>query len=88
MFYFICNNFGEFGLYVYCLVIFNLLWEINLNINIGLDFGFWNNCLNGIIEYFECCFKDLLFFKDLVLFLGFLSMDENIGVIKNYGWEF
>ena len=56
--------------------------ETNLNTNIGLDFGFWNNRLNGTIEYFERRSKDLLFSKDLVPSSGFSSMDENIGAIK------
>ena len=86
--YSIRNNLGESGLHAYRLATPNLSWETNLNTNIGLDFGFWNNRLNGTIEYFERRSKDLLFSKDLVPSSGFSSMDENIGAIKNYGWEF
>lgn len=75
-------------MHAYRLATPNLSWETNLNTNIGLDFGFWNNRLNGTIEYFERRSKDLLFSKDLVPSSGFSSMDENIGAIKNYGWEF
>ena len=86
--YSIRNNLGESGLHAYRLATPNLSWETNLNTNIGLDFGFWNNRLSGTIEYFERRSKDLLFSKDLVPSSGFSSMDENIGAIKNYGWEF
>lgn len=66
----------------------DLSWETNLNFNIGLDFGFLNNRINGTIEYFNRASKDLLFSRDLVPSSGFSSMDANIGKLKNYGWEF
>ena len=66
----------------------NLTWETNLNFNVGLDFGFMNNRINGTIEYFTRASKDLLFNRDLVPSAGFGSMDANIGKLKNYGWEF
>lgn len=86
--YAIRNNLGESGLHAYRLATPNLSWETNLNSNIGLDFGLWNNRVSGSIEYFQRRSKDLLFSKDLVPSSGFSSMDANIGAIKNYGWEF
>ena len=86
--YSIRNNHGESGLHASRLGTPNLSWETNLNANIGLDFGFWHNRLSGSVEFFERRSKDLLFAKDLVPSSGFSSMDENIGAIKNYGWEF
>ena len=65
-----------------------LSWETNLNLNVGLDFGFWSNRLNGTIEFFQRSSKDLLFARDLVPSSGFSSIDANIGKLKNYGWEF
>ena len=56
--------------------------------NVGLDFGFWSNRLNGTIEFFQRSSKDLLFARDLVPSSGFSSIDANIGKLKNYGWEF
>lgn len=85
--YSINNNLGESGLHAYRLATPNLTWETNLNTNVGLDFGFWNNRLSGSLEYFERRSKDLLFSRTLVQSSGFSSMDENIGAIKNYGWE-
>lgn len=66
----------------------NLSWETNLNTNIGLDFGFFNNRLSGTVEYFERRSQDLLFSRPLAPSLGFSDVDVNIGGIKNYGWEF
>lgn len=84
----IYNNLGESGLRASRLATPNLTWETNLNLNIGLDFGFWNNRLSGSIEYFVRRSKDLLFSKDLVPSSGFSSTTENIGALRNYGWEF
>ncbi len=82
------NNLGESGLHAYRLATPNLSWETNLNANIGLDFGFFNNRIRGSVEYFERKSKDLLFSKDLVQSSGFSTIDQNIGALKNYGWEF
>lgn len=66
----------------------NLSWETNLNTNIGLDFGIWNNRLSGTIEFFNRESKDLLFSRDLIPSSGYSSIDANIGKLRNYGWEF
>ncbi|SFI84258.1 SusC/RagA family TonB-linked outer membrane protein [Myroides guanonis] len=85
--YAIQNNLGESGLIASRLATPNLTWETNLNLNIGLDFGFLNNRINGSVEFFERRSKDLLFEKALVPSTGFSSTSQNIGAIKNYGWE-
>lgn len=86
--YSIRNNLGESGLIASRLATPNLTWETNLNLNIGLDFGFLNNRLNGSIEFFNRRSKDLLFSKNLVPSSGFSSTSQNTGSIKNQGWEF
>jgi TonB-linked SusC/RagA family outer membrane protein len=85
--YSIRNNLGESGLLASRLATPNLSWETNLNLNIGLDFGLFNNRIDGSVEYFERRSRDLLFSKSLVPSSGFSSTSENIGAIKNYGWE-
>lgn len=65
-----------------------LSWETNLNTNIGLDFSLWSNRLFGTVEWFQRTSKDLLFSRDLVPSSGFSSIDDNIGKVRNYGWEF
>lgn len=66
----------------------DLSWETNLNFNLGLDFGFFNNRINGTVEYFKRASSDLLFSRDLVPSSGFGAIDANIGKLENYGWEF
>ena len=65
-----------------------LSWETNLNANIGLDFSLWSNRLFGTVEWFQRTSKDLLFARALVPSSGFSSIDDNIGKVRNYGWEF
>lgn len=86
--YEIGSSFGESTLHASRLETPELNWETNLNLNVGLDFGFWSNRLNGTIEFFQRASKDLLFARDLVPSGGFSSIDANIGKLKNYGWEF
>lgn len=86
--YEIDSSFGESTLHASRLETPELSWETNLNLNVGLDFGFWSNRLNGTIEFFQRASKDLLFARDLVPSGGFSSIDANIGKLKNYGWEF
>ncbi|MDU1891228.1 MAG: TonB-dependent receptor [Dysgonomonas sp.] len=83
------NSFlGESALLTSRLATPDLTWETNLTLNVGLDFGFFNNRLNGSIEYFDRASKNLLFSRELVASSGFRTLDENIGKLKNYGWEF
>lgn len=86
--YTIGSSLGESTLHASRLETPDLSWETNLNLNVGLDFGFWSNRLNGTIEFFQRSSKDLLFARDLVPSGGFASIDANIGKLKNYGWEF
>lgn len=66
----------------------DLSWETNLNTNIGIDLGVWNNRLTATIEFFNRASKDLLFSRELVPSSGFGSTSANIGKLRNYGWEF
>lgn len=81
------NNLGENGLVTSRLATPNLKWESNLNLNIGVDFGFLNDRISGTVEYFDRRSKDLLFSRPMAPSLGFSSIDENIGALKNQGIE-
>lgn len=84
----ISNNLGKSGLRASTLSSEDVHWETNLNLNVGVDFGFFNNRLQGSVEYFVRRSKDLLFERELVPSSGFTSTIQNIGALKNYGWEF
>lgn len=65
----------------------NLKWETTYQTNIGLDFGLFNNRINGEIDLYNKDTKDLLLFAEVPNSLGFASVQQNIGSINNRGLE-
>lgn len=65
----------------------NLKWESNMQLNIGVDFAFFNK-LSGSFEWFKRTSKDLLFPMPMPPSTGFGSIDRNIGNVQNQGIEF
>ncbi|MES2647539.1 MAG: TonB-dependent receptor [Bacteroidota bacterium] len=65
----------------------SIAWEKQGNFNIGLDFGLFENRLNGSVDYFQKDAIDLLFSRPLVISGGIPSVDFNIGDLTNKGWE-
>ncbi len=85
--YSIYNNLGEPGLVSYRLPTPDLKWETNKNLNVGLDFGVFNNRLTGTIEFFQRNAKDQLFNLPMPSSLGYATIAKNIGDMKNTGIE-
>lgn len=85
--YDIVSNLGNSGLISARLASPDLKWETNLNLNIGIDFAFFNNRLSGSFDFFQRRSKDLLYSRPLAPSLGYPSRDENIGTLKNTGFE-
>lgn len=65
---------------------FDLRWEKNVIMNVGLEFGIFD-ILRGSIEYFERKTTDLLMDKPLPPSSGFTSILYNIGGLTNNGIE-
>lgn len=65
----------------------NLKWEKSYTLNIGTEFGLFNNRLNGSVEYFTRDSKDLLQDVNISLITGFGSTLKNVGTINNKGIE-
>ena len=65
----------------------NLKWEKNGNLNVGVDFGMFNNRFRGSIEYFMRQSSNLLFSVPLPQSSGISSRLENVGTMKNSGVE-
>ena len=55
--------------------------------NIGLDFGLFNNRLTGTIEYYRTRTTDLLVSRALSASLGYTSMLDNLGETKSQGFD-
>lgn len=66
----------------------NLKWETTTEINLGLDFGFFQNKLSGSIEYFDRTVNDLLAFRNLPTYNNIETVADNIGATQLSGFEF
>ena len=64
-----------------------LQWEKSHEVNVGLDFGFFNGRIHGSVDWYDKRSKDLLYDVDLPLLTGGQSMTTNVGSVKNTGVE-
>ena len=65
----------------------NITWETNTNLNIGTEFGFWNNRLSGSVDFFNRKTLDMLFAFSVPSSLGYSSYYANVGDMVNRGVE-
>ncbi|OOV18502.1 TonB-dependent receptor [Flavobacterium sp. LM4] len=63
-----------------------LKWETTVTQNVGLDFGFFKNRLNGNVDVYKNVTTDLLM-NFLTPGTGYVSQYRNIGEIQNTGIE-
>lgn len=64
-----------------------LQWETNYTQNAAIDFGFFNEKINGTIEVYKNTAKDLLLVTPIVA-PGYTQTTRNIGQTSNRGIEF
>ncbi|PHN05690.1 SusC/RagA family TonB-linked outer membrane protein [Flavilitoribacter nigricans] len=65
----------------------DLKWESTAQLDIGIDFGLWEDRLYGSVEYFDAKTTDLLLNVPKPNSTGFGSRTENVGSIRNTGIE-
>ena len=65
----------------------DLTWQKTKELNIGLEFGLFNNRITGEFDYYTKKTTDLLSAMDLPLSTGFSSYVANIGEMSNHGFE-
>ncbi len=65
----------------------NLKWETTTEYNLGIDFGLFNNRINGSIELFDKVITDLLGQRQLASFLENSSVSANTGSTSSKGYE-
>ncbi|OQD43181.1 SusC/RagA family TonB-linked outer membrane protein [Croceivirga radicis] len=65
----------------------DLKWERTTGLNIGMDFGFINNRINGNVEVYRNITNDLLFSVAIPYITGFERINTNVGKIENKGVE-
>lgn len=82
------NYAGIYGVIPSSLESVDLKWETTSQIDIGIDFGFFNNRISGEIDYYIKNTTDLLLFVQLPATSGYSNLYKNIGSLENKGWEF
>lgn len=66
----------------------SLTWETQKSFNSGLDMSFFRNRLSVTVDYFQSKNYDLLLNVNVPDITGFSNALQNIGEVKNSGWEF
>ncbi|HZG25455.1 MAG TPA: TonB-dependent receptor [Chitinophagaceae bacterium] len=66
----------------------DLTWETQEQVNGGIDIGLFNGRVNINVDRFVSRNKDLLLNVNLPTSSGFRTALQNIGEVKNTGWEF
>ena len=79
---------GNSGTLLSTIGVTNLTWETTNNSDIGLDFGFFNQRIDGSIAYYNKYVKGLLLATTLPPSSGIGSIWGNIGDLVNRGLEF
>ena len=82
------NYAGRYGIQVEQLASKELGWETTAQLDIGIDFGFFNNRITGEIDYYNKQTTDLLLNRTLPATSGFTGVWSNVGELENKGVEF
>jgi len=64
-----------------------LKWESTAQLDVGIDFGLFNNRLSGTVGYYKKNTKDLLLSVNLPGTLGISTQTQNLGKLYNKGFE-
>ena len=65
----------------------DLSWETTRQLNLGMDFGFFNNRLTLTADYYYKVTSDLLLDVPTRPSSGYSSIMQNIGKVRNVGYE-
>jgi TonB-linked SusC/RagA family outer membrane protein len=64
-----------------------LTWETTKGFNTGLDFGLWNNRVNGSIDYYATNTSGILLKRSIPQISGYVDVYTNVGETENRGIE-
>ena len=85
--YEIVNSSGKPAAVPYALGNRNITWETQGNFNAGVDFELFNGRIGGTVEFFNRMTFDMLYPFTLPASYGFTSYTDNIGDMRNRGFE-
>jgi TonB-linked SusC/RagA family outer membrane protein len=78
---------GKTGFYAYQIGNPKLRWEKTTQLDIGIDYGFFNNRLSGEVDYYIKKTSDMLLNRSIPMTSGYNDILENVGEMKNSGLE-
>lgn len=81
------NRTGEYMMFIKSLPYGNLRWEKTKTINLGTDFGLFQNKITWTIEYYYKKTEDMIVEKEVPYAYGVVSMPINGGNMVNRGLE-
>lgn len=64
-----------------------LTWETTKGFNTGLDFGFWNNRVNGNVDFYSTKTSGILLVRSIPQITGYTDVYANVGKMENKGIE-
>ncbi len=65
-----------------------LTWEESHSANFGLSASMFKNRISLDVDYYITNTKNLLYYRPIPSQTGFTTMPDNIGGVRNTGWEF
>ena len=65
----------------------DLKWETTAQMDVGIDFGLFDNRLTGEIDYYEKKTSGLLLNVNVPATSGFMTQTRNVGKLENSGFE-
>ena len=65
-----------------------LKWEKSNQVDIGIDFGFFNNRISGEFDFYNRKTEDLIYNVPVPSNTGYTTKTVNIGAMQNRGFEF
>jgi TonB-linked SusC/RagA family outer membrane protein len=66
---------------------YDLTWEKTTEFNLGVDYGLFDNKINGSIDVYQRDAKDLIMERQLPQTAGWTSVWDNVGWVRNKGIE-
>ena len=81
------NRTGEYMMFIQSLPYGNLRWEKTKTINLGTDFGLFQNKITWTIEYYHKKTEDMIVEKEVPYAYGVTTMPINGGDMVNRGLE-
>ena len=78
---------GNVGILNTTLINNNLVWEQTISFDAGVDFGFFNDRVSILVDYYNKLTNRRLFDKPLWSQTGFASIKSNFGSIRSRGFE-